>query len=179
MKKVKRILLTVAVPFILAISMLTLCSCDVEATMNKMLGEKPVEDGVYKYVGYTFDTEATENAGIVQAKASAATVAEAFVSEVYNPTTQSGEKYYDTLTFKDGKITRLHYTRKTSILDGIEIYTHVDESTSDYGTYKGKNITIDIDDFESAYIKEGVLNVKVKTYFSDTTYAILQFELVD
>ncbi len=179
MKKVKRILLTVALPVVLVFSMLALCSCDVVGTMNKMLSEKPEDGAVYKYVGFTFETEATENAGIVQAKASAQTTAEGFSSEVYNPVTQSGETYYDTLTFEDGKITRLHYTRKTNIIDGLEIYTHVEESTSDFGTYKGKTITVDIDDFEYAYIKDGVLNVKVKTYFSDTTYAILQFELVD
>ena len=175
MKTIKRILLTVAIPFVLITMMVAMTSCD----LNTIFSEKPVEEGVYKYIGYSFDTEATENAGIIQAKASAGTVAESFSHEIYNPTTRSSETYYDTLTFKDGKITRLSYTRTTSNIEGFDVYTGVEDVTTDFGTYKGKKMTIDIDDFESAYISDGVLNIKVKTYFSDTTYAILQFELVD
>ena len=179
MKNLKRVLLTVAIPLMLVVTMLTLCSCDAVSTLEQLLSEKPEEGSKWVYTDFSFETEDTSGAGVTLARASAQDAARGFLHEVYNPTTESGEKYYDTLTFEDGKITRLHYTRQTSKIDGMDVYTHVDEETLDWGEYKGKKITIDEEDFVSAHIKDGVLYVKLSTYHNDTTFAILQFELAD
>ncbi len=147
--------------------------------LSSLMNEKPEEGSKWVYVDYTFDSEATEGAGLSIAKASAADVATGYKNTVLDFTDYPDYRevtYYDTLTFKDGKIIRTHNERKTSTIDGQDIYTHVEEVAMDYGTYSGKKITVDNEKFEEAYIRDGILYVYIKTYSSTETVAILRFK---
>ena len=144
--------------------------------LSSLMNDKPEEGSKWVYVDYTFESKATEGAGLAIAKASAGDAATGYKNEVWDPIENVGKAYYDTLTFKDGKIVRTHNERKTSTIDGVEIYTHVEEVAMDYGTYSGKKITVDNERFEEAYIRDGILYVHIKTYSSTETVAILRFK---
>ena len=177
MKIIKRIFLTAFILSILAVVVLMLVMF---GPLSSVLNEKPEDGSKWVYSDFTFETDSTENAGITMAQASAADVAHSFKNEVYD---LSGDlqnppvvTYYDYLTFDDGTINLHHYKRTTTTVDGIEVYSGATEETSVYGSYDGKNITVNDDMFEDAYIRDGVLYIRIKTYHSDNTFAILTFK---
>ena len=147
--------------------------------LSGLSNEKPEEGSTWVYYDYSFETEATDSGGLAMAKASAADLADQFKHDVYDLTDLENPKnvsYYDSLTFQDGTIQRKHFERTTSNIDGLDIYTGVEEETLNYGTYDGKKITINEESFEKAFIREGVLYVYVKVVSMADTVAILQFK---